>query len=76
MTTQIAVRLEDDQLAFLDGQVSSGVASNRAEVVRMAIARLQRRERAVLDLAIIVSKPYVEFDDMHEASSADPPDLD
>jgi len=76
MTTQIAVRLEDDQLAFLDSQVSSGVASNRADVVRMAIARLQRRERAVIDLAKIVSAPYVEFDDMHEAASADAPDLD
>ena len=76
MTTQIAVRLEDDKLAFLDRQVKAGVAANRADVVRLAIARLQRRERAEQDLAIIAAHPYTEFDDIHEAASRNPPDLD
>ena len=76
MTTQIAVRLEDDKLAFLDRQVRAGVAANRADVVRLAIARLQRRERAEQDLAIIAAHPYAEFDDLHEAASRNPPNLD
>lgn len=45
MTTQIAVRLEDQELAALDAEVAQGRARNRSDAVRRGIARLQRDQR-------------------------------
>ena len=45
MTTQIAIRLEDSELAALDAEVLEGRAANRSEAVRRSIARLQRDQR-------------------------------
>lgn len=45
MTTQIAVRLEDQELAALDAEVAEGRAANRSDAVRRGIARLQRDQR-------------------------------
>lgn len=52
MSTQIAVRLPDDLVAFLDEQVTSGAASSRAAVVARALDRERRREAAERDAAI------------------------
>ncbi len=45
MSTQIAIRLEDAELAALDAEVVAGRAANRSEAVRRSIARLQREQR-------------------------------
>lgn len=45
MSTQIAIRLEDAELAALDAEVVAGRAANRSEAVRRSIARLQRDQR-------------------------------
>ncbi len=45
MTTQIAIRLDDGELAALDIEVVDGRAANRSEAVRRGIARLQRDQR-------------------------------
>jgi len=45
MSRQIAVRLDDDQLAALDAEVASGKFESRAEAVRAAIDRMLREER-------------------------------
>ena len=45
MTTQIAVRLEDRELAVLDAEVAEGRAANRSEAVRHGIDRLERDQR-------------------------------
>ena len=45
MTTQIAIRLDDRELAALDAEVAEGRAANRSEAVRHGIARLQRDQR-------------------------------
>jgi Arc/MetJ-type ribon-helix-helix transcriptional regulator len=45
MTTQIAIRLDDGELAALDIEVVEGRAANRSEAVRRGIARLQRDQR-------------------------------
>lgn len=45
MTTQIAIRLEDGELAALDAEVAQGRAANRSEAIRHRIARLQREQR-------------------------------
>src|SRR5450759_696865 len=52
MSTQIAVRLPDAQVAFLDREVSQGHARSRAELVSKALCRLEReRTRARFDRA-------------------------
>ena len=45
MTTQIAIRLDDRELAALDAEVLEGRAANRSEAVRRGIARLRREQR-------------------------------
>lgn len=45
MTTQIAVRLDIQQLAALDIEIAEGRAANRSDAVRRGIARLQRDQR-------------------------------
>ena len=63
MSTQIAVRLPDDLVAFIDDLVSHGVAPSRAAVVSRALERERRRKIAERDAAIL-------------AKSATDPDLD
>lgn len=53
MTKQIAIRLPDDIVAFIDGHVKSGKAGSRAAVVARAIDQERRRERAARDAAIL-----------------------
>lgn len=45
MTTQIAIRLGESELAALDAEVADGRAANRSDAVRRGIARLQRDQR-------------------------------
>jgi Arc/MetJ-type ribon-helix-helix transcriptional regulator len=66
MTTQIAVRLPDDIVEFVDAEVASGAAKSRADFIWHAIEREQRRLAAERDLAILLAQPYTEFDDMHD----------
>ncbi|HEU5265115.1 MAG TPA: hypothetical protein VFU35_00385 [Jatrophihabitans sp.] len=56
MSTQIAVRLPDEIVQFVDAQVSSGAAKSRADFIWHAIKREQRRLAAERDAAI-----YAEF---------------
>jgi Arc/MetJ-type ribon-helix-helix transcriptional regulator len=56
MSMQIAVRLPDEIVKFVDAQVSSGAAKSRADFIWHAITREQRRLAAERDAAI-----YVEF---------------
>lgn len=53
MTTQIAVRLPEDIVEFLDGEVSEGRAKSRAQVVLRALEREQRRQVAARDVEIL-----------------------
>lgn len=45
MTTQIAVRLDDQELAALDAEVAEGRAASRSDALRRGIARLRRDQR-------------------------------
>lgn len=49
MSKQIAVRLPDELVEFLDQLVQRGAASSRAEVVARALERERRREIAARD---------------------------
>jgi Arc/MetJ-type ribon-helix-helix transcriptional regulator len=69
MSTQIAVRLPDSQVAFLDREVSQGHASSRAELVSKALRRMERECAAVRDLDVIIASggnPYSELEGMLE----------
>jgi Arc/MetJ-type ribon-helix-helix transcriptional regulator len=65
MTTQIAVRLPDEMVAFLDHCVSTGRASTRAALVASALEREMRRQLALQDAAILNEKgPSDDLDDL------------
>lgn len=68
MTTQIAVRLDEGELAALDAEVAEGRAANRSEAVRRGIARLQRDQRYRLEDATLT--------DLARRGEAVYPDLD
>ena len=50
MSTQIAVRLPDEQVAYIDSQVAEGRASSRADLIARLIVRERRRRRAIEDI--------------------------
>lgn len=50
MSTQIAVRLPDELVAYVDEAVASGRAKSRADLVARLLARDARRHRAEEDL--------------------------
>jgi Arc/MetJ-type ribon-helix-helix transcriptional regulator len=53
MSKQIAVRLPDDIVEFIDRLVEKGEASSRADVVARAVDRERRRNVAARDAAIL-----------------------
>lgn len=53
MTTQIAVRLPDELVRFLDRSVADGVAPSRAALVTSAVEREMRRLIALRDVEIL-----------------------
>ena len=53
MSTQIAVRLPDEIVAFIDGEVSEHHAPSRAAVVLRALERERRRQTAARDADIL-----------------------
>ncbi len=53
MSKQIAVRLPDDLVEFVDGIVDSGVGRSRAAVVTRALERERRRAVAARDAQIL-----------------------
>jgi len=52
---QIAIRLEDSELAVLDAQVKAGRAKSRSDAVRQSIAYLERRRQYREDAEILTS---------------------
>jgi Arc/MetJ-type ribon-helix-helix transcriptional regulator len=63
MSKQIAVRLPDDLVAFVDEVVESGSARSRAAVVTRALERERRRIIAARDAEILArSGPDPELD--------------
>lgn len=52
MSTQIAIRLPDEIVEFVDAQVAAGTAKSRADFIWRAVRREQRRLAAERDAAI------------------------
>lgn len=78
MSTQIAVRLPDDLVAFVDDLVSQGDAASRAAVVSRALERERRRKVAERDAVILASAATdTDLDSLAEfAATAPMDDLD
>lgn len=56
-TTQIAIRLHDSLVEFIDEQVAAGKSASRADVVRKALMRYERQLAAERDAEIYRSTP-------------------
>ena len=55
MSRQIAVRLPDDLIEFIDARVSDGTERSRAAVVARALERERRRAIAARDAEILAA---------------------
>jgi Arc/MetJ-type ribon-helix-helix transcriptional regulator len=56
VSTQIAVRLPDELVAYVDEAVAAGRARSRADLVARLLARDARRHRAEQDLALLARR--------------------
>jgi Arc/MetJ-type ribon-helix-helix transcriptional regulator len=75
MTKQIAVRLPDELVKFIDELVAHGQAPSRAAVVAQAIERERRREIAARDAAILArAEPDKDLDELAEFAARTPMD--
>ncbi|OHU90247.1 antitoxin [Mycobacterium talmoniae] len=77
MTTQIAVRLPDEIVAFVDREVSENRAASRAAVVLRALQREQRRQIAARDAAILAAtEPDHDLDALAAHTAKQAADID
>jgi Arc/MetJ-type ribon-helix-helix transcriptional regulator len=66
MSTQIAVRLPEELVGFIDQLVAAGRATSRAAVVSRALERERRRELAARDAAILAAGGGDDMDALAE----------
>lgn len=64
MSKQIAVRLPDEVVDYLDGLVADGTVDSRAAAVKTALERDRRRRLAEADILAMQSAPLDELDDV------------
>ncbi|MGI8660477.1 MAG: antitoxin [Thermoleophilaceae bacterium] len=77
MSRQIAVRLPEDIVDFVDALVSEGKASSRAVVVNRALERERRRAVAARDVAILAQTgDDLDMDSLTEHVAHAPLDLE
>jgi Arc/MetJ-type ribon-helix-helix transcriptional regulator len=79
MTTQIAVRLPDELVRYVDAQVADGAASSRADLIARVLAREERRQRALADIERMRragASGYPELDQARRSAQRRAIDLD
>lgn len=64
MSIQIAIRLPDDVVGYIDAQVQAGRAKSRADVVTRYVERARRRERAERDVEVLLASRSGGVDDL------------
>lgn len=75
MSTQIAVRLPDDLVAYVDELVRHGDAPSRAAVVARALRHERRQAAAARDAAILArTEPDSDLDQLSRHVAAVPMD--
>jgi len=73
MSKQIAIRLPDELVAFVDEIVDSGAGRSRASVVTRALERERRRVRAERDAEILArTGPDPELEGLAEHAATLP----
>jgi len=75
MTKQIAVRLPDELVSFIDSVVQEGGAASRADLVFRALERERRRFLAERDIALLTGGAPDDLDGI-EGAAAPLDDLD
>ena len=71
VSTQIAVRLPDEMVAFMDRAVATGKASSRAALVATAVEREMRRQAAEQDAQVLRENgPADDLDELVRWSSS------
>ncbi|MEC5149427.1 hypothetical protein [Cryobacterium sp. GrIS_2_6] len=63
MTRQIAIRLSDDLVDFIDRTIAAGSEGSRAAVITRALEREQRRMLAERDIKILSASHGANADD-------------
>ena len=76
MSIQIAVRLPDDLVAYVDQQVIEGGASGRASVVARALRRELRQHLAERDARIYAESGSGDLEGLASWAAEQPLDLD
>ena len=77
MSKQIAVRLPDDLVDFMDELVARGAEQSRATIVLRALKRERRRLGTLRDIEILKrTSPDLELDALAAYSARLPIDLD
>jgi Arc/MetJ-type ribon-helix-helix transcriptional regulator len=74
VSVQIAVRLPEDLVAFIDQLVADGRAPSRAAAVSQALRRERRRELAARDAAILARGGDDDMDRLAEHAVRTPLD--
>jgi Arc/MetJ-type ribon-helix-helix transcriptional regulator len=64
VSTQIAVRLPEDLVAYVDAAIAEGRVKSRAELVARLIARDARRHRAEQDLRRLAERGALRDEEM------------
>lgn len=77
MSTQIAVRLPDELVTYLDEIARSEPGSSRAAVIRAALERDRRVRQAERDVRILVETgDYEDFEGLNDYARRNPTPLD
>jgi Arc/MetJ-type ribon-helix-helix transcriptional regulator len=77
MSKQIAVRLSDELVEFVDERVESGAERSRAAVVTRALERERRRAVAARDAEILArTGPDPDLEGLAEHTAGRPSELD
>ena len=77
MTRQIAVRLDEELVRFVDDEVAQGRARSRADLLSRAIQRERRRRQAEQDVRILTATgPDPDLEAMARSAANTPLDLD
>ncbi|MDQ3527341.1 MAG: ribbon-helix-helix domain-containing protein [Actinomycetota bacterium] len=77
MSTQIAVRLPDELLTYLDEIARSEPGSSRAAVIRAALERDRRVRQAERDVRILMETgDYEDFEGLNDYARRNPTPLD
>ncbi|WP_164702979.1 ribbon-helix-helix domain-containing protein [Modestobacter sp. KNN46-3] len=74
MSTQIAVRLPEELVQFIDQLVADGKAESRAAVVSRALQHERRRQVAARDAAILAGGGDDDFDALAQHAARTPLD--